>query len=155
MKSKVSWFLCLFTSLWKITLQANTVDHWLLMYYVREDSRNCCKNDSEHIKILDQSLGVLSSQILLIPRHAKQFFVSDEDNDQAGIVQTVELLHLDFRPKHMLKQLPTIVKRSSFCKSQEHCWEHVLHCYIPFILFWSRFSNYKLINDVVLKGSDH
>ena len=64
------------------------------MYYVREDSRNCCKNDSEHIKILDQSLGVLSSQILLIPRHAKQFFVSDEDNDQAGIVQTVELLHL-------------------------------------------------------------
>ena len=57
--------------------------------------------------------------------------------------------YVDFRPKHMLKQLPTIVKRSSFCKSQEHCWEHVLHCYIPFILFWSRFSNYKLINDAV------
>ena len=116
------------------------------MYYVREDSRTCCKNDSEHIKILDQSLGVLSTQILLIPRHAKQFWVSDED--KLALCRKL-ILHLDFRPKHMLKQLPTIVKRSSFCKSQEHCWEHVLHCYIPFILFWSRFSNYKLINDAV------
>ena len=79
------------------------------MYYVREDSRTCCKNDSEHIKILDQSLGVLSTQILLIPRHAKQFWVSDED--KLALCRKL-ILHLDFRPKHMLKQLPTIVKRS-------------------------------------------